>query len=108
MVNRVMLDSKDIEILLLLQENPLAKLSDIAEVIDLSVSNTSARLETLEKKKKAFQGVRASLNLDAMQLEIHNLLFKVSSKKALDYLETEFSFNHPYLLYRVKIGRAHV
>jgi DNA-binding Lrp family transcriptional regulator len=102
MGNRVMLDSKDIEILLLLQENPLAKLSDIAEVIDLSVSNTSARLETLEKKKEAFQGVRASLNLDAMQLELHNLLFKVSSKKALDYMETEFSFNHPYLIYRVR------
>ncbi len=102
MVNRVVLDSKDIEILLLLQENPLIKFSEIAEVIGLSVSNTSARIEALEMKKQAFQGVRGSLNLDAMELELHNLLFKVSSKKALDYMEKEFSAKHPYLLYRVR------
>jgi DNA-binding Lrp family transcriptional regulator len=102
MVNRVVLDSKDIEILLLLQENPLIKISDIAEVIGLSVSNTSARIDALEVKKEAFQGVRGRLNLDAMQLELHNLLFKVSSKKALEYMEKDFSFKHPYLLYRVR------
>ena len=95
-----MIDSKDIEILLVLQRNPLAKLSQIANHISLSVSNTSARIEKLENEHKIIHNVQADLNLSALEFEIHDFFFNVESKEALKLLEEKFSFYHPYLLYR--------
>ncbi|MGC9779805.1 MAG: winged helix-turn-helix transcriptional regulator [Candidatus Heimdallarchaeota archaeon] len=95
-----MIDAKDMEILLTIQDNPLATLSDIASQINLSISNTSARLTRLEEIEKAFFGVKVGLNLSALELETNNFLIKLNSKKSLKLFENKFSYYHPYLMYR--------
>ncbi|MEA2071781.1 MAG: Lrp/AsnC family transcriptional regulator [Asgard group archaeon] len=97
-----MLDAKDIQILLTLQNNPLATISDIAEQIKMSVSGTASRIERLVDEKKAYHRVHADLNLEALGLEIHDYFYEVNSKKHLAALEKELSHNHPYLLARFR------
>jgi len=98
-----MLDAKDMEILLNLQKNPLATLSQISQQINLSVSNTSARLKRLEQTKRIYQGVHADLNTSALELEIYDFFFSVQQKQHLIYLEEKFSHRHPYVLFRNRI-----
>ncbi|MHA1880442.1 MAG: Lrp/AsnC family transcriptional regulator, partial [Candidatus Heimdallarchaeota archaeon] len=98
-----MLDAKDMEILLNLQKNPLATLSQISQQINLSVSNTSARLKRLEQTKRIYQGVHADLNTSALELEIYDFFFSVQQKQHLIYLEEKFSRRHPYVLFRNRI-----
>lgn len=97
-----MLDAKDIEILLTLQSNPLATITEIAKAIDMSISGTVSRINQLKKVEKAFFGVLADLNLKSLGLEIHDFFFDINSKKSLDLFEEKLSYYHPYLLYRVR------
>ncbi len=95
-----MLDSKDIEILLTIQSNPLATASSIAEQIDMSISGTIDRINRLLHEMSVFQNVIADLNLEALELEIHDFFFKVKSRKSLKLLEEVFCYYHPYVIYR--------
>ncbi|MHA1971918.1 MAG: AsnC family transcriptional regulator [Candidatus Hodarchaeales archaeon] len=98
------MDSKDIKILLALQEDPLAHVSTIAKLIGLSNSNTAERVKRLINEEVAFKGVHADLNLQALGLELHDFFFHVDSHQALKILEEKLCYYHPYVLYR---GRCH-
>jgi DNA-binding Lrp family transcriptional regulator len=95
-----MLDSTDIEILLALQKNPLSTLGEIANQINMSISNTSARIYKLENEYKAFRRIQVDLNLPALELEHHDFFLEVESKKTLYYLEEKFCHFHPYVTFR--------
>jgi len=95
------LDAKDIEILLFLQENPIATLSQISEQINLSVSNTSTHLKRLIQKR-IFRGVHADFNISALELEIYDFFFTIKEKRNLLLIEEQFSHHHPYILYRTR------
>ena len=62
-----MIDAKDLEILLFIQDEPLATLTQIAQHIGMSASNISARLDRLEKEQKLFTGVRIDLQNEALE-----------------------------------------
>ncbi|NHJ87245.1 MAG: AsnC family transcriptional regulator [Asgard group archaeon] len=97
-----MIDAKDMEILLYLQNDPLAKLSQIAEFIGMSVSNISARIERLEKEYKLFHGVNIDLKNSLLGLEIFDFFYEVKNTKALKTLEEKFCYYHPYIIYRAR------
>jgi DNA-binding Lrp family transcriptional regulator len=96
----ITIDSKDIEILLIIQEDPLAPISTVAKRIGMSNSNTSERLNRLMNEKKAFKGVHADLNLPSLGLEIYDFFYRVKSQGALKALEEKLCYYHPYVLYR--------
>ena len=95
-----MIDAKDLEILLFIQDEPLATLSQIAMHIGMSVSNISARLHRLEHEYKLFHGVQIDLQNDALKLGIFDFIFHVKNTKSLILLEEKFGHFHPYLRYR--------
>ncbi len=97
-----MIDAKDLEILLVIQDKPLATLSQIAMHIDMSVSNISARLHRLEHEYKHFQGVQIDLQNDALELDIFDFIFHIKDMKSLLLFEKKFGHYHPYLRYRVR------
>ncbi len=94
------MDSKDIEILLTIQLNPLATASLIAEKIDMSISGTIDRINRLLDEMNVFQSVIADLNLDALGLEIHDFFFVIHSSESQKLLEEVFCYYHPYVIYR--------
>ena len=97
-----MIDAKDLEILLFIQDKPLATLSQIAQHIGMSVSNISARLDRLKNDQKLFNGVRIDLENDALELELFDFFFHVKDTKSLNLLEKKFGHYHPYLSYRAR------
>lgn len=97
-----MIDAKDLEILLFIQDEPLATLSQIAQHIGISISNISARLNRLENEQKLFTGVRIDLENDALELDLFDFIFHVKDTKSLNFLEKRFGHYHPYLSYRAR------
>jgi DNA-binding Lrp family transcriptional regulator len=97
-----MIDVKDLEILLFIQDDPLATLSQIAMHINMSVSNVSARLNRLENEHKLFHGVQIDLQNDALELGLFDFFFHVKDIKNLNLLEKRFGHYHPYLRYRAR------
>jgi DNA-binding Lrp family transcriptional regulator len=102
----VHVDSKDLEIILALQENPLASVSTIAKRVNMSISGTAIRLNKINENKETIIRVNSELNLKALELEIYDFFYKVDTKKSLDIIEKKVGYYHPYLSYRTRcIGK---
>lgn len=69
----MLLDSVDLKILTLLQQNARIKLSDIARAVHLSVTAVVRRIERLEDSK-IIRGYRAVVDIEQVGLSVHGFL----------------------------------
>ena len=95
------IEERDLELLIALQENPLAPASKLAKSINLSTPTVITRLELL-KKDKSYYNVIANLLPDALDLEIVDVLIDIDSIENVEYFEKHICYNHPYTLFRIR------
>lgn len=95
------IEERDLEILIALQENPLAPASKLAKAVNLSTPTVITRLELL-KKDKSYYNVFADLIPEILGLEIIDVLIEIDKSDDLEYIEKEILYNHPYTLFRIR------
>ncbi len=95
------IEERDLELLIALQENPLAPASKLAKKIDLSTPTVITRLELL-KQEKSYYNVIANLIPDTLDLEIIDVLLDIDSIENVEYFEKHICYNHPYTLFRIR------
>jgi DNA-binding Lrp family transcriptional regulator len=99
------LSYSDYDLLIALQENPLASDSALAAIIGVSQPTVTARLQAL-KEKVSLYNVHAHLNPTALGMEICDLILDIPTKQGVCFLE-DLCDKHPYTLYRSReFGRT--
>lgn len=93
------LDSTDLELLIILQEKPVANDSTLARLVNLSSPTIKRRLDKLHDVK-AVERIQALLNYKALGLEVVSLYASVPYPK----LQTVQSLlkKHPYIYYCIR------
>jgi DNA-binding Lrp family transcriptional regulator len=95
------IEERDLELLIALQENPLAPASKLANLVNLSTPTVITRLELL-KKDKSYYNVFANLLPDTLDLEIVDVLIEIDSLENVEYFEKQICYNHPFTLFRIR------
>jgi len=95
------IEERDLELLIALQENPLAPASKLAKLVNLSTPTIITRLELL-KKDKSYYNVFANLLPDTLDLEIVDVLIEIDSLENVEYFEKQICYNHPFTLFRIR------
>ncbi len=95
------IEERDLELLIAMQENPLAPASKLAKSVNLSTPTVITRLELL-KKDKSYYNVFANLIPDTLDLEIVDVLIEIDSIENVEYFEKQICYNHPYTLFRIR------
>jgi DNA-binding Lrp family transcriptional regulator len=95
------LEERDLELLIALQENPLAPASKLAKEINLSTPTVITRLELL-KQDKSYYNVFANINPSTLDLEIIDVLLEIDNIENVGYFEKQICYNHPYTLFRIR------
>jgi DNA-binding Lrp family transcriptional regulator len=94
----------DIQLLLLLQEDPLANYSKLSLRLKRPVKTISKWVSTLEFSG-VLRPVKAILNYKSLDLEIFDVLVSTHSLNEVKYLET-LCDAHPFTIYRSRINGA--
>ncbi|MBY8993615.1 MAG: winged helix-turn-helix transcriptional regulator [Candidatus Heimdallarchaeota archaeon] len=97
----MVIEERDLELLIALQEYPLAPASKLAKSVNLSTPTVITRLELL-KKDKSYYNVFANLLPDTLDLEIVDVLIEIDSIENVEYFEKHICYNHPYTLFRIR------
>ncbi|MFX0116092.1 MAG: hypothetical protein ACFFB3_16195 [Candidatus Hodarchaeota archaeon] len=101
----VELSYDDINLLIALQDHPLASDSYLAKQIGVSQPTATSRLNHL-KEKISLYNVHCDLDPDALGMEMVDAVLDIPTVQGLQTLETLCEV-HPYTVYRVrKFGRA--
>ncbi|NHJ48999.1 MAG: AsnC family transcriptional regulator [Asgard group archaeon] len=95
------LEERDLELLIALQENPLAPASKLAKEVNLSTPTIITRLELL-KQDKSYYNVFANVNPATLDLEIFDVLIEINDIENVNYFEKQICYNHPYTLFRIR------
>ncbi|HUT79940.1 MAG TPA: AsnC family protein [Candidatus Bathyarchaeia archaeon] len=95
------IEESDLELLIALQERPLASASTIAKAIKLSTPTVITRLDLL-KQDKSYYSVCADLLPDTLDLEIIDVFIEIENIENLTYFENHICYNHPYTLFRIR------
>ena len=90
---------RDLELLIALQENPLAPASQLAKAVKLSTPTVITRLDLL-KQDKSYYKVIADLDPDILGMEILDVLLEIENLENVEYFEKVICYNHPYTLFR--------
>ena len=72
------IEERDLPLLIALQQYPLATASKLAKAIKLSIPTVITRLELL-KRDKSYYYVAADINLDALDMEIIDVLIQIDN-----------------------------
>ena len=97
----MVINEKDLRILIALQENPLAPASEIAKAVKLSTPTVISRLKML-RKNKDYYSVIADLKPSALELEIVDVLLEINRLKDIEFVEQRICYNHPFTLFRIR------
>ncbi|MBN1329939.1 MAG: hypothetical protein JXA54_10745 [Candidatus Heimdallarchaeota archaeon] len=95
------IEESDLELLIALQERPLASASTIAKAVKLSTPTVITRLDLL-KQDKSYYNVCADLIPDTLGLEIIDVFIEINDLENLIYFEDHICYNHPYTLFRIR------
>jgi DNA-binding Lrp family transcriptional regulator len=95
------LEERDLELLIALQENPLAPASKLAKTVNLSTPTVITKLELL-KKDKSYYNVFAHVLPEALELETIDVLVEIDSIENTEFFEKKICYNHPYTLFRIR------
>ncbi|MHA1126016.1 MAG: Lrp/AsnC family transcriptional regulator [Candidatus Heimdallarchaeota archaeon] len=95
------IEERDLELLIALQENPLAPASKLAKAVNLSTPTVITRLDLL-KKDKSYYSVFANLKPSTLDLEIVDILIEIENLENVEYFEKQICYNHPYTLFRIR------
>jgi len=95
------IEERDLELLIALQENPLAPASKLAKAVNLSTPTVITRLDLL-KKDKSYYSVFANLKPSTLDLEIIDILIEIKNIEDVEYFEKQICYNHPYTLFRIR------
>jgi DNA-binding Lrp family transcriptional regulator len=95
------IEERDLELLIALQENPLAPASKLAKAVNLSTPTVITRLDLL-KKEKSYYNVIANPKPSTLDLEIVDILIEIENLENVEYFEKQICFNHPYTLFRMR------
>ncbi|MHA1212014.1 MAG: winged helix-turn-helix transcriptional regulator [Candidatus Heimdallarchaeota archaeon] len=95
----MVVEERDMELLIALQESPLAPASKLAQAVNLSTPTVITRLDLL-KQDKSYYKVIAQLDLDILDMEIVDVLLQIEDLKNVDYFEKHICYKHPYTLFR--------
>ncbi|NHJ85559.1 MAG: winged helix-turn-helix transcriptional regulator [Asgard group archaeon] len=95
------IEERDLELLIALQEKPLAPASKLAKAINLSTPTVITRLDLL-KNGKSYYNVFAHLLPETLELEIVDVLIEINNIEDVEYFEQHVCYNHPYTLFRIR------
>ncbi len=103
-----MLLPNELDLLIALQDNPLGTYRELAEALKVTPPTAKARLQKISEKLDPKTDpniptilVQADLNLQALGLEVINVLVRTTSLKHIMLLEKAF-YHHPYTAYNVR------
>lgn len=97
----MILERKDLSLLIALQQDPLAPASTLAKTINLSTPTIISKLENLQQEK-AYYNVSADLKSEALELELVDVFFEIDELKDVEYFEKSICYNHPYTRFRIR------
>lgn len=95
------IEERDLPLLIALQEDPLATASKLAKAVNLSTPTVISRLEAL-KKDNSYYSVSADVNLDALDMELVDVLLQIDKIEDVEYFENTICYNHPFTLFRIR------
>lgn len=95
------IEERDLELLIALQENPLAPASKLAKTVNLSTPTVITKLDLL-KKDKSYYNVFAHVVPETLGLEIIDILVEIDSIENTEFFEKEICYKHPYTLFRIR------
>ncbi|NHK32553.1 MAG: winged helix-turn-helix transcriptional regulator [Asgard group archaeon] len=95
------IEERDLELLIALQENPLAPASKLAKTVNLSTPTVITKLELL-KKDKSYYNVFAHVHPETLDMVTTDVLVEIDSIENTEFFEKEICYKHPYTLFRIR------
>jgi len=102
----MVIEERDLQILIALQQKPLASASELARAVGLSTPTIISRLNFLQEKKE-YYSVIADLNPTTLELEIIDVLLEIDKLSNVEFFERVVCYNHPFTLFRIRcLGKS--
>jgi len=92
---------KELNLLIALQENPLATYDWLAHRVNISKSITYSLMQKLSSPSKPFFSVVATTNTWTLGKEVIDVIIAIDKEKNIQLLE-QLCYHHPYTIYRAR------
>ncbi|MEA2070308.1 MAG: hypothetical protein U9O98_03365 [Asgard group archaeon] len=97
----MVIEERDLPLLISLQQHPLAPASNLAKELGVSTPTVISRLEHL-KEEKSYYSVYANIQPFTLNLEIVDVILNIENLENIQFIENVVCFKHPFTLFRIR------